>query len=257
MNDRKLYRRLNPYHDRVEIKYHQQGNYKIRYVDVGDPAKRMVLFIHGAPGSLDAFVGFLKDRKLSQSVRMIALDRPGYGSSCPGNAVTSLKTQAALIQPLLDRNIHEKKTILVGHSYGGPIAATLALLSPDLVGGILLVGAAMDPGHEKIFRISYLIKIPWISAVLPSSIVTTNIEKLTHVEELNKMLTSWKEIRVPVTILHGKNDWIVPVENAYFTNDILVNANKKLVVVEKAGHLIPWIQPELMKNEIFEMLEKH
>lgn len=256
MNDRKLYRKLDIYRDRVEIKYHQHGQFTIRYADVGDPEKRMIFFIHGAPGSLEAFMGFLNDPTLRQNVRMIAVDRPGYGFSDPGNPVTSMSAQAALLQPILDRNRHPQKPILVGHSYGGPIAATLGFLAPNRVGGILLVGAAMDPCNEKIFWISYLIRLPWISAWLPPAIVTSNIEKLTHEEELNKMLTAWKKIRVPVTILHGENDWLVPVENAFFIYRALANIEKKLVVKKKTGHLIPWMQPELLKNEILELLEK-
>jgi pimeloyl-ACP methyl ester carboxylesterase len=257
MNDRKLYQKLNSRQDRVVIQYLQEGNHRIRYVDVGDPEKRMILFIHGAPGSLEAFMGFLRDPDLRQNLRMMAVDRPGYGHSDPGNPITSLKIQATLIQPLLDLNRHRKKPILVGHSYGGPVAASIAIQVPDQVGGILLVGAAMDPEHEKIFWVSRLIRLSWISAVLPASIVSSNIEKLSHVEELKKISARWKEIRVPVTILHGKNDWIVPVKNAFFIDRMLANTTKKLVVNKKTGHLIPWTHPKLMKYEILEMAERY
>jgi pimeloyl-ACP methyl ester carboxylesterase len=115
----------------------------------------------------------------------------------------------------------------------------------------------MDPEHEKIFWVSRLIRLSWISAVLPASIVSSNIEKLSHVEELKKISARWKEIRVPVTILHGKNDWIVPVKNAFFIDRMLANTTKKLVVNKKTGHLIPWTHPKLMKYEILEMAERY
>jgi len=255
MKDQRLYQKLNPQLGRVEINYLKMGESRIRYADVGNPENRMVLFIHGAPGSLEAFTGFLKDPRFRQNFRMIALDRPGYGHSDPGNPVISLRTQATLLQPLLVLNQHPEKPILAGHSYGGPVAASLAVQSPDLVGGILLVGAAMDPEHEKTYWISHLLRLPWISVILPPYVLSAHAEKESHVEELKKVSDSWREIRVPVTILHGKNDWIVPVENAYFTNNLLTNARKRLVIKEWTGHLIPWTHPGQMKQEILIMVE--
>jgi len=257
LNDQKLFKKLDINQDRIDIKYYEKDYFNIRYVDVGEKNNRMVIFIHGAPGSLDAFLGFLNDSSLRRRVRMIAVDRPGYGYSNLGNALPSIKDQTSCLAPLLDINRHENKPIIVGHSYGGTIAASLAMHNPDKVGGILLVGPAVDPDHEKIFWVSYLLKLPWISLIFPASIMVSNIEKLNHEEELKKMLPDWGRIQIPVTILHGEKDGLVPVENAYFCDSMLTKADKKLVVKKNIGHLIPWTHPELMKKEIFDMLEQH
>jgi pimeloyl-ACP methyl ester carboxylesterase len=253
MNDRKLFHKLKPHLDRVEIKYLPQQAFRIRYADVGNPEKRMILFIHGAPGSLEAFTGFLKDPDLRRKFRLMAVDRPGYGHTDPRHLVTSLKVQAELLEPLLILNRHVEKPILVGHSYGGPVAASLAVQASQQVGGLLLVGAAMDPDWEKTFWVSRLLRQPWLSPLLPGSILSANIEKLSHAEELTKRSSSWKKLRLPITMLHGKQDWIVPVENVFFMDRMMTHARKKIVIKKWVGHLIPWTHPGLIKQEILEM----
>jgi len=253
MNDRKLFHKLKPHLGRVEIKYLLQQSWHIRYADVGNPENRMILFIHGAPGSLEAFTGFLNDPELRRKFRLMAVDRPGYGHTDPGHPVTSLKVQADLLEPLLMLNRHVEKPILVGHSYGGPVAASLAVQASQHVGGLLLAGAAMDPDQEKIFWVSRLICQPWLSPLLPGSILSANIEKLSHAEELTRMSSSWKKLSGPVTMLHGQKDWIVPVENVFFMERMMTNAHKKIVIKKWVGHLIPWTHPGLIKQEILEM----
>jgi pimeloyl-ACP methyl ester carboxylesterase len=36
----------------------------------------MVVFVHGSPGSWDAFIGFFKDSLLVGKARLISVDRP-------------------------------------------------------------------------------------------------------------------------------------------------------------------------------------
>jgi pimeloyl-ACP methyl ester carboxylesterase len=256
MTDNYLYRKLKQFTNRVEVDHYERNGARIRYVDVGVPENRTIIFIHGAPGSLNAFIGFLKNPLLLQHFRMIAVDRPGYGHSEKRKPFPSIRQQARMLLPLLEKSRNIKKPVLVGHSYGGPISAAMALESPGKTGGLVLIGAAMDPEHERIFWVSHLFSHPWISRLLPSSIYVTNVEKLEHVDELNKLKAEWDKIHVPVTIIHGLYDLIVPVKNAYFSQQMLTGSKTKLVVKKNAGHYIPWLQPGLIRKEILEMGKK-
>lgn len=235
---------------RTEVGSYMSDGVKMRYVDIGNELNPIVIFIHGAPGSLDAFNKFLKDPLLRRKTRMIAMDRAGYGQSNSGIAETSLEKQAKLIEPLLAKNKNNGKPVLVGHSFGGTIAAKLAMDYPDKIGGLILVGAAIDPDHEKFFSIARIIDIPFLRKVVPESMKVANAEKNTHVEELKKMLPDWPNVTTMVTILHGGKDWLVPIENAYFAENVMQNAKVKMVIYEDQGHLIPWTSPELLKKEI-------
>ncbi len=228
---------------------------EMRYVDIGNETKPLVIFIHGAPGSLDAFNNFLKDPDLRKKTRMMAMDRAGYGHSNFGIPETSLRKQAELIAPLLEKNRSSRKPILVGHSFGGTIAAKLAMDYPDMIGGVILAGAAIDPEHEKFFSIARIIDIPFLNIVVPKSMKVANAEKNTHVEELRLMLADWPKITTKVTLLHGKKDGLVPIENAYFGENVLINAEVKMAIYEDTGHLIPWTKPELLKKEVLNFLQ--
>jgi pimeloyl-ACP methyl ester carboxylesterase len=62
--------------------------------------KPLVIFVHGSPGSLSAFIDFMTDSILLQSARLISVDRPGFGDANFGYAESSLARQAALLKPV-------------------------------------------------------------------------------------------------------------------------------------------------------------
>jgi pimeloyl-ACP methyl ester carboxylesterase len=73
--------------------------------------------------------------------RLIALDRPGAGYSTRATGATArLPEQAALIAKFIDA-LGLQKPLVVGHSLGGMITATLALNHPEKISGIVLLSA--------------------------------------------------------------------------------------------------------------------
>jgi pimeloyl-ACP methyl ester carboxylesterase len=236
----------------VAIKRYQERNRSIRYLESGNSDKPLVLFIHGAPGSSDAFIDFLSDSTLATQTHMISVDRPGYGYSGFGNTEPSIEAQAAYLKPLL--SLSQGKAILVGHSYGGPIAARLAMDFPELVKGIVLVAPALDPEAEKVFWVSYPAEWKVFRWMLPEVWKVTNEEKLKHKEELRLMLPLWQELEVPTTIIHGEKDKLVPLSNANFAKRKMTNAEVKLIIKAELNHLIPWEKPELIRQAILDYL---
>src|SRR5262245_40732336 len=73
---------------------YEVGNRVINYLQAGDNARPLVLFVHGSPGSLSAFIDFLADTALLSKAELITVDRPGFGSSNFGYAEPSLQKQA-------------------------------------------------------------------------------------------------------------------------------------------------------------------
>jgi haloalkane dehalogenase len=99
-----------------------------------------VLFLHGQPGSgasWDPVTALLEDR-----FRVLAPDRPGYGAT-PGEA-RGVADNAAAAAGLLDA-LGAGPATVVGHSWSGGAAVLLADRRPDLVQGLVLVGAACTP----------------------------------------------------------------------------------------------------------------
>ena len=250
MSDETLYNKLNGSGDSVKIGYYQYKDYRIRYAEVGNYDHPLVIFVHGAPGSLDAFNGFLNDPELRKKYHMISVDRPGYGYSGFGRSMTSIREQAEALLPLVSLNRNPDKPLLVGHSYGGPIVAKMAMLAPDKIGALEIVGGAVDPDHEKIYWINHILNLRVFRWLMPVSMRVANDEKITHVSELRKMMSDWKNIDIPVTIIHGTTDSLVPLKNAFFAQKMLVNAQVTMKIFKNTGHLIPWMAPGDMKQDI-------
>ena len=236
--------------DGIELRYAETGAHVS-----GDGANAGVLFIHGAPGSLDAFFPFLTDNRLTKEFRLFSVDRPGYGFSDFGNPTTSLRRQAALIVPLLRRAAQAGRVVVVGHSYGATIAVRLAMDYPRLVHGLILVAGAVDPFVEPIFWFNEPAEWPIVKWAVPAVWQVANAEKLTHVEELEKMLPLWRDLTVPIHAFHGTNDGLVPVENAYFVEG-LSSGPTELTIYEGAGHFILWERSEDIVNSIFSMMDR-
>ena len=58
------------------------GGRPVHVVAAGDPALPPVLFIHGSPGSWEAWQDYLADPELSSRAHLLAIDRPGFGGPC-------------------------------------------------------------------------------------------------------------------------------------------------------------------------------
>ena len=73
-------------------------------------------------------------------------------------------------------------------------------------------------------------------------------------QELETMRSGWAELRIPVTLLHGEKDSLVPFSHAGFAEQALVNAPVKVVTDPAWNHFIPWNQFERMKTEILSLV---
>ena len=78
------------------------GFQKINYLEVGSDNLPLVVFVHGSPGSLSAFIDFMADTALLQKAHLISVDRPGFGESNFGFGEKSIARQATVLKPLLD-----------------------------------------------------------------------------------------------------------------------------------------------------------
>ena len=227
---------------------------KIHYVETKSPSSNtLVIFIHGSPGGWEAYGDYLKDQELRTKARLISVDRLGFGQSETGIPEKSLKEHAKVIAKVIKTSKAEQ-TIVVGHSYGGPVAARLTMDYPELVQGLILIAPSISPEQEKRRWYNELASWKIIRWALPDNLDTSNREILPLRGELKAMLPLWKNIKAPVTVIQGEKDRLVPKENADFAQNVLTNTEPKVIRVKKQGHFVIWEQYDLVKTNIIDML---
>jgi len=259
MDDRELtdyfQKRNIPFH----IGYYKAASRDIRYIGVGDDtSKPTLLFVHGAPSSLSYWKGYLSDSILRSKATIYALDRPGYGYSGLADPMPDIAAQAAVIRPILDSLHHAHHPIIVvGVSYGAPIACRLAMDYPQLVDGLVLTGPAIGPGQERYFWFTRMIESPLIHWTIPRMLQSANQEKIHHKEELTKMLPLWQRIHVPVAYLQGANDELIYTSNAGFARTHMTNVpSLDIQMIPGRGHLIAFAEKARIRKAILDVLEK-
>ncbi len=228
----------------------------VHYVSIGADTLPMVVFVHGSPGSWDAFIAFFKDSTLYGQARLVSVDRLGFGKSGLGDAEGSLQAQAAALVPILQQNKSDQLPVLIGHSLGGPVIARLAMDYPQLVGQLILVAPSVDPDLEPKEWYRHAGNFFLIRPLLPVEIDASNQEILPLKQELKKMLPLWRTLQLPITVIQGEKDQLVAAGNAAFVKRQAINAPVKVVMIPGMNHFIPWVRPDLIRDAIAESLRK-
>lgn len=208
-----------------------------------DAAYDLVL-IHGTPGDAGVF-----SRQFAQpppAANLLAYDRPGFGASAGGSERPSLDQQVAVLAALLPAQ-PPRPVILVGHSYGAPVALLAALQHPERVAGVLLVGGAVDPALEEVYFLQTFGETFPFVRFLPAMIRLTNRELLTLRADLETLAALLPRLARPVLMLHGDQDREVPVANVAYLEGALARLGKSAwfdkQVLPGVNHYIPWTLP--------------
>jgi pimeloyl-ACP methyl ester carboxylesterase len=248
---------------------------------------RPVVLIHGNPGSCQDWSKLYGP--LASHYCAFAFDRPGHGhSDRPNHRPITVDVQAAMLHQAL-KDLRVEQPILVGHSWGGALALAYALEFQDDLSGLVLLAPAAYESDDGVSFLTKLPALPVIgdlinfifTPLLGASVVREDLQKAFSPDPvpkhyLRRVLSEWtrprkvkwysvddallngslpkftdrySDIRVPVTIVTGDSDLIVPAnENAHRLYGALPHA--ELIVLEKTGHQIPFTRPNAIVEAI-------
>lgn len=172
-------------------------------------AKYTLVYFHGARVNLSGSVYRLRSFR-DAGFNVLAIDYRGYGKSAsllPSEDSVYEDAQAAW--KWLDARVPDRKRrILYGHSLGGPIAAEV-----ELRGG----------GAAALVLESSFTSLPEVTVF--GGLLSQRMDLLDKLRHLN----------LPVLVIHGTDDTLVPPEMALRLYDA-VRGPKRLVMVEGATH---------------------
>ncbi len=233
-----------------------------------EDAPETLLYLHGWGGSKELWWNTLA--RLSGEFRGIALDLPGTGRTALPPSLRTMSDTARWVAETCVRLGLDHVT-LVGHSLGGNLAAQVALDYPGLARRLVLVDAALDPTalpvrarwplHGRLgipaLRLMRLASLPlaaagrrtrpdnplgfwqaqarrthWYGLANPDDrMLQRQLQALTD----NPLPTTrLLALRLPVLILHGARDAVVPLAGSIALADALTGA--ELVVFPTAHH---------------------
>ncbi|MDP9022351.1 MAG: alpha/beta hydrolase [Actinomycetota bacterium] len=115
----------------------------LHVVDFGGRGQPIVL-LHGLGGSHANWISV--GERLAEHGRVVALDLVGHGLTPPVGRRARIVDHRRLVQRYLGHL--DQPAVLAGNSMGGYVALTVAASTPELVAGVILVGAALP--REKI-----------------------------------------------------------------------------------------------------------
>lgn len=236
------------------FQYIENDTLKLYVASVGSDTLPPLLLIHGAPGTWSGYLNVLDDSLLQQKFQIIAIDRLGYHFSKHKKKKYEINIEhhAKAIGLALSLNHSKHRGVIVGRSYGAPIAAKVALLAPARFCKLVMLAGAIDPTKEKFWWFSKPGRW-WITRqFLPRFLNAASYEKFAHAAELAKLDKEWTNLQMPVVAVQGGKDWIVDPANLEYLKNKLANKPAKFIFLPEAGHLISISHPELVRKLVLE-----
>jgi len=156
-----------------------------------------------------------------EGINLFVADYRGYGLSGGKPTFSSMVEDCNLVFhyfcSLLSASSNEGPLLVMGRSLGSDCALELAAKYPGDVGGLILESGSSNPG-----RLLRRFSIP-----VPHSTLD-NLERAS--------LERVKSINVPVLVIHGEFDALIPVSHAVDFYENVGAKAKELVIIPGAGH---------------------
>ncbi|MEI8147813.1 MAG: alpha/beta hydrolase [Actinomycetes bacterium] len=204
-------------------------------------------------------------------VASVALDLPGFGASPLPPFVGGAREYADLLAPVVREIFGDSMPTVVGHSFGGRVAAVMAARHPDMFSHLILTGAPLlareGAGRRSPRTYRFIKKLAALGLVPPARLERAkqqygsadyraatgqlrDILVVTVGESYEDELTL---ITSPTTLLWGADDHDVPVDIARRTLDFMTT-NTTLVVLDNVGHLVPLQAAERLASEVSQVI---
>lgn len=238
---------LFPGPDRPQVSRIQALGRSLQLVQMPGPGHTPIVFIHGSPGSWQAWARFLSAPELSGFGPRIAVDRPGFGGSDAGDLMLDLRAQAAVLAAAIPEGA---PAILVGHSLGGPLIAWMAIDHPDKVCGGVMVAGSVAPELEAPRWYNHLADTWMARWFVSQNMLRSNREMMVLQQQLALLDAHWSALRRPLIAIQGEKDPLVDPRSADYLEARAPKQWMRIVRAKGMDHFLMWTQPALVMQEI-------
>lgn len=196
----------------------------------------------------------------------VALDLPGFGASPPPGEATGAGGYAAAVMPALEA--FPRPPVVVGHSFGGRVAVSLAASRPDAVRALVLTGVPLlrraparrpSPGY-RLVRTAHrlgLVSEARMEAIrrrrgsadyrAASGVMRDVLVRVVN-ESYERELAA---LGCPVELVWGRDDTDVPPAVAELAAELLRGRGVPVrLTLTDAGHHVPLEAPGVLRAAI-------
>ena len=238
---------------------------KTKYLSFG--RGKPFIILHGWGSGSDRWV-LEAEIIAKQGYQVIVPDLPGFAESSKLNRPWTVNDYVKWLEDFT-AELKIQDFNLLGYSFGGAVAAKMAVKYPQRVQKLFLVASAVirkktaqksaSAGFSKFVKLFKFLpyyalfrKAVYKFIIRKSDYVyTEGIMKQTYLNAIEDDVSyKLSFIKTPTVIIWGDKDEAVPVEDAYLINKKI--RNSKLVIVEGADHLIHKKLPEVLAEKIIE-----
>lgn len=235
-------------------------DFEMNYEDIGKGTP--LILIHGMGGDTTEWTPLIPE--LSKEARCIAIDLRGHGKSEKPDMPYTLDLFAEDVTTLMEK-LNIDQAYICGVSMGGSVALKIALTQPKKVKGLILLDttARVNPKSlETVGRWGKILMEKGLDAYIEAEIndIFHPMFSYRHKDEIKAFADSMKtrdpttimriqqgytkspikldkdikNIKVPTLIIHGREDTVIPVEEAEFIHKQI--RNSQLIIIPFAGH---------------------
>ena len=227
----------------ANFRFHQISNTKkIRYISKTFRNSSFIVFLHGFMSDLEgkkpnAFLKFAKKNKVS----FLALEYSGHGKSSGKFVNGNISKWSKETSILIKKYVKKKEFILIGSSMGAWISLNQFKIYKKQIKGFLGIGAAPE----------FLENLMWkkFTKKMKEETISKGIYQLKHGNyeypitlqlikdgRKNKVLNKKFKSKIPVTMIHGSKDEVVPVAFSKKILKLFSNAQKSIVIIKNGDH---------------------
>ncbi|HEU5161163.1 MAG TPA: alpha/beta fold hydrolase [Streptosporangiaceae bacterium] len=233
-----------------------------------------LLFLHAAGGA-GAWLDF--HALLARRHEVYAPDHPGFGRSDDLVEVEAIDDLVYHYLDVIDRLGLERPHV-VGASFGGWVAAELAVAAPHAIGSLVLLSAAglrlpdhpiadlflMTPEqlvdtlyHDPAKAAGFLPDEPDIDTVLAAYRDATALARFSWAPFLcnPKLERRLRRITVPTLVAWPADDKLIPIAHGHRYAELIPNA--EFTVVEDSGHAMYFERPDAFADLVTDFLARH
>ena len=215
---------------------------KLRYLSINRNSNLSIVFLHGFMSDIEGdkpnnFLKYCKKRKLG----FLAIEYSGHGKSTGKFTDGNITKWTEDVRIAIKKIVKNNKFILIGSSMGSWLSLNQFKFFKNQIKGFLGIGSGPE----------FLEHLMWkkFSNKIKKEIIQKGIYILKHGDyeypityqlikdgKKNKVLHKKYKIKIPVTMIHGSKDEVVPTSYSKKILKIFINAKKKILVIKNGDH---------------------